>query len=163
VIGGESGQGLIPTVFGFAVVLLLLLLAVQVVFDLYARSVVTSSAVDAVRSVTDFSSSQAYDPTSATPNPSEVEAEARAVDRAEAGLGGYARATTFTWLPASAGEVELRVSFKVSGTSFSLASLPLLNSFTRTVRARVEQIVCSPGARCSLVQGAPGSGGVGGS
>jgi hypothetical protein len=142
---------LIPTVFGFAAVLLLLLLAVQVVFDLYARSVVSSAATGAVRSVTDFSTSRGYDLTSATPNGAEVDAEALAVDRAEAGLGGYARATAFTWLPAPPGEVELRVSFKLSGTSFSLATLPLLNTFTRTVRARVERIACPSGASCTIV------------
>jgi hypothetical protein len=138
-------------VFGFAAVLLLLLLAVQVVFDLYARSVVSSAATGAVRSVTDFSMSRAYDLTSTTPNGPEADAEAQAVDRAEAGLGGYARATAFTWLPAPPGEVELRVSFKLSGTSFSLATLPLLNTFTRTVRARVERIVCPSGASCTIV------------
>jgi hypothetical protein len=138
-------------VFGFAAVLLLLLLAVQVVFDLYARSVVSSAATGAVRSITDFSMSRTYDLTSTTPNGPEADAEAQAVDRAEAGLGGYAPATAFTWLPAPPGEVELRVSFKLSGTSFSLATLPLLNTFTRTVRARVERIVCPSGASCTIV------------
>jgi hypothetical protein len=128
--------------------------------------VVTSAAVAAVRSVTSFSSSAGYQPSQADPDPAEVAAETRAVDAARASLGGYGRETTFAWMPAPAGEVELRVAFHLSGTSFGLVHLPLLNDFTRTVRARVEQIVCPPDNQCTVVEGGASpvgpSGGVGG-
>ena len=48
---GEEGQGLIPTLAGFAVVLVMILVVSQVAFDLYARSAVSSAAIDAARSV----------------------------------------------------------------------------------------------------------------
>jgi len=165
---GESGQGLLPTLFGFAVVLVLLLFTVQVVFDLYARSVVTAAAVDAVRSVTAFSNSRGYAPSSSTPDAAEAGAEARAVDRARASLGGYARATTFTWLPAAPGEVALQVEFRLSGTPLRFVDLPLLNTFSRTIRGRIEQIVCPAGQGCSIITAggpasSPAGAGVGGS
>jgi hypothetical protein len=37
----------VPTLFGFVVILVILLFTTQVAFDLYARSAVTSAAVEA--------------------------------------------------------------------------------------------------------------------
>lgn len=48
---GDDGQGLLPTTVGVLVFLLFLLLAVQVVFALYARSAVTAAAFDGARLV----------------------------------------------------------------------------------------------------------------
>ena len=133
--------------------LVLLVLTVQVIFVLYARSVVTAATVDAVRSVTAYSSAQTYDLTAAGPDPQELIAERTAVDRARTSLGGYRDTTTFTWLPSRPGEVALRVTFHLRGTSFGLIDLPLLDTFSRTVRARVEHIVCPVTAGCTVIGG----------
>lgn len=59
----DHGSGLIPTVTGVTIFLLLLLLAVQVVFNLYAASAVQAAAFDAARLVaaegSDLSAAQA--------------------------------------------------------------------------------------------------------
>lgn len=117
-----------PTVFGFAGLLLILLFTVQVVFDLYARSVVTAAAVRAARSAASFRA--------ATPD--------AAVADAEASLGGYAREARFTWEPAPPGQVWLRVRFDLRRSPLELSrwALPFLDSFDRTVKVRAEHVVC---------------------
>jgi hypothetical protein len=50
----ETGTGLVGSVAGFAVFLVLLLLAAQVMFDLYARSAVTAAAFDAATKVAGY-------------------------------------------------------------------------------------------------------------
>ena len=59
----EAGSGLIPTVTGVTIFLLLLLVAVQVAFNLYAASAVQAAAFDAARLVaaegSDLSNAQA--------------------------------------------------------------------------------------------------------
>ena len=47
----ERGAGLVGTVAGITVILVLLLFATQVLVDLYARSAVTAAAYDAARQV----------------------------------------------------------------------------------------------------------------
>jgi hypothetical protein len=129
------------------------LFATQVVFDLYARSAVTSAAVEAARSVAGFTASETYGASTA----SEQQAVTAAEDRARLALGRYGDVTTFAWrfLPSDAAprEVELRVRFDLSGSSFDLArplALPGLNRFDRTVRVRVERIVCPDSGGCGL-------------
>jgi hypothetical protein len=148
----------VPTFFGFAVVLVIVLFATQVVFDLYARSAVTSAAVGAARSVAGFASSQHYGATPTSgPDPSEQDAIAAAEARARAALGRYGDVTSFTWrfLPSTGvpQQVEVRVHFNLSGSSFDLArplALPGLNAFDRTVRVRVERITCPVGGGCGI-------------
>jgi hypothetical protein len=150
------------------VVVILALFATQVVFDLYARSAVTSAAVEAARSVAGFTSSHAY---GATPTGGmdifERQAIAAAEARARAALGRYGDVTTFAWrfLPSDAAptEVELRVRFDVNGSTFDLTrplALPGLNRFDRTVRVRVERIVCPTDAPCHVAAAAPLGGGL---
>ena len=136
--------------FGFAVVLVLLLFAVQVIFDLYARSVVTLATVEAAHSVADYSESSAYEgPGGAS---ALATAESQAETEAEARLGGYARQVSFEWAPSPpAGEVELTASFEMGGSSFDMFRLPFLDHFSRTVRVRIEQIVCPANATCTVV------------
>src|SRR5260370_32282159 len=50
----ERGTGVIGTMIGFAVFLVLLLVAVQVLFDLYARSAATAAAFDAARTAAGY-------------------------------------------------------------------------------------------------------------
>jgi hypothetical protein len=155
---------LLPTLFGFVVIVVILLFATQVVFDLYARSAVTSAAVDAARSVAGFASSQRYgqDGAAGTGDPYQAEQQAigAAEGRARAALGRYGDVTSFTWsfLPSDAVPqvVELRVRFNLSGSSFDLArplALPGLDAFDRTVRVRVERVSCSVGGGCRLSSG----------
>ena len=147
-----------PTFFGFVVVLVIVVFATQVVFDLYARSAVTSAAVGAARTVAGFASSQRYGTTlTGGLDPSEHEAIAAAEARARADLGRYGDVTSFTWrfLPSTGvpQQVELRVRFNLSGSSLDLArplALPGLNAFDRTVRVRIERITCPVGDGCRI-------------
>ena len=146
------------------VILLIVLFATQVVFDLYARSAVTSVAVEAARSVAGFDSSQGYGAygrgANDDPYQSEQQAIGTAEDRARAALGRYGEVTSFTWrfLPSEAAPqvVELRVRFNLSGSSLDLAhplALPGLNALDRTVRVRVERIICPDAGPCRLSSG----------
>ena len=146
---GEEGQGLIPTLAGFAVVLVMILVVSQVAFDLYARSAVSSAAIDAARSVADDRSSVDFPA-------GETAAIARAQQRAVAALGAYGHTTDFHWAilpsPVQPETVSLRVHFDLRGSRYSLVGplvLPGLNQFDRTVRVRIERIVCRPGDTCT--------------
>ena len=146
---------MIPTLAGFAVVLVLLLFATQVAFDLYARSAVTAAALDAVRSVADDHQAASY-----TGNPDAASAAAaQAQARAMSALGRYGKVTSFQWAflpdPGQPQVVSLRVRFDLRGGRLSLVgplTLPGLNRFDRTVRARVERVVCPPGQTCTVVR-----------
>ncbi|GAC1305955.1 MAG: hypothetical protein NVSMB16_01660 [Acidimicrobiales bacterium] len=79
----------------------------------------------------------------------------QAQDRAGRALGAYGRVTSFRWnlLPTAAdpSEVELRAHFDLRGTRYSLLgplALPGLNQFDRTVRVRIERLVCRRGQTC---------------
>ena len=82
----EIGTGLVATLAGVLVILLLVLLAVQVLFDLYARSAVTAAAFDAARVVAgaDAGASQS--------SQGEAEGDARRE------LGDYGQRATFYWV-----------------------------------------------------------------
>jgi len=54
----ERGAGVIGTSAGFLVFMLLMLMAVQVLFNLYANTIVTAAAHDAARSVASFSAGE---------------------------------------------------------------------------------------------------------
>lgn len=125
---GEAGTGLVATVTGTLVFMVLLLLAVQVCFDLYARSAVEAAAFDAVRVVTGSDAS-------ATPAAlAAAEQDARRV------LGRYGSLARFSW-QVGASTVGLTVS--VHDPSVLPAALvgPLgLDTVTRTVVLRREQV-----------------------
>lgn len=93
----HSGTGVVATIVGVAVFLVLLLLATQVLFDLYARSAVAAVAFDAARIVagSDAGASAA--------------SLARAEDAARADLGVYSRGARFRW-QVTANDVELTVA-----------------------------------------------------
>ena len=144
-----------PTIFGFAVVLIIALFATQVVFDLYARSAVTSAAVEAARTVAGFADADAY---ASAGGAAEQHAAATAEARARAALGRFGSVTSFSWrfLPPGAPPewVELTVRFDATTAGFNLAgplALPGLNRFDRTVRVRIEHVTCPMSLRCDLV------------
>jgi len=147
----------VPTLGGFVVVLILLLFATQVAFDLYARSAVTAAAVDAAHAVADYRGA-----VSGSGQPADTAADGEVVRAAESraryALGGYGRVTSFRWslLPSADDprDVVLTVRFDLRGTRYSLVrplSLPGLNQFQRTVRIRVDRPVCPAGATCTVV------------
>ena len=120
--GADAGAGLIGTIAGVAVFLAFLLLAVQLLFNLYATSAVTAAAYDAARVVAGSDG----DVTSA-------EQRARQV------LGRYARRVSFEW-SVDADTIALRVRAK--NPTFLLPALGGAVGFDeidRTVRVRVER------------------------
>ena len=122
---GERGGGVLSAWFGLVVFFTLLLFAVQVLYNLYATSVVTSVSYDAARRVA-----------AARGDPSAVgQAEAAARDA----LGSYAGRVTFTW--AVDGEaVVLRI--QAHNPSFLLppaAGRLAFSDLDRTVQVRVER------------------------
>ena len=121
----ERGGGVLSAWFGLVVFLTLLLFAVQVLYNLYATSVVTSVSYDAARRV------------------AAAQGDPGAVGRAEAdarrALGRYADRVTFTWA-LDGDTVSLRV--RARNPSFLLPAVagPLaFSELDRTVRVRVER------------------------
>ncbi len=123
----ERGGGPLSVWFGFVVFLALLLFAVQVLYNLYATSVVTSVAFDAARRVA------AAEGGAGGVGPAEAEAEARQA------LGRYGERVTFDWA-VDADVVVLRV--RSTNPSFLLpaqAGPVAFSDVDRTVRVRVER------------------------
>lgn len=130
--GGDRGTGVFGSSFAFTVFLIFLLLAVQILFGLYARTTVTAVATDlAQRAANDGAALDA-------------ERFARYEDDARDRLGRYGADTTFAFslVDADRDGVDDTVAVRVD------ADLPLLlplrwsgyspASFTRTMRARLE-------------------------
>lgn len=119
----EAGAGLVGTLVGFTIMLVLLLFAVQVTVHLYTTSVVTADALDAAHQVA----------TSSAPIAVEVPlAEAAARTR----LGRMGAATRFTWIEADANQVVLRVRARSPGF---VPFVPALLRIDRTVTVRTER------------------------
>lgn len=121
----ERGGGPLSAWFGFVVFLVLLLFAVQVLFNLYATSVVTSVAYDAARRV----AGQHGGPGS----------EAQAEGEARRALGRYADRVSFEW-DSTGDVVALRVRATSPSLLFPAMSGPLaFGDIDRTVRVRAER------------------------
>ena len=116
---------MISSIFGLFVVLVLMLLAVQVVYDLYATSAVTAAAYDAARVVA-----------GADGGPG---ATAAAEDGARQALGRYGDRVQFEW---AVGEdvVQLHVMARNPGFLPVALRRPLgVDLVDRTVRLRTER------------------------
>jgi hypothetical protein len=129
----ERGTGLVGTVAGVAVVLVLLLFAAQVLLDLYARSAVTAAAYDAARHVAaarvDHGAGAAL-----------AAAEAQAEQRARRELGRYGQRITFTW-SVDAETVRLRVRAATPHVGVrAVPSVLHLDHVDRSVTVRVEKL-----------------------
>jgi hypothetical protein len=129
-ISSESGFATVGTAAGFLVFLLLLFSAVQVLFDLYATSMVTTAAHDAAREVARFR---------ASPD------RCRAVDQASAGfvedLGEYGKAghATLEWTCTDPAIVRLRVTAThPSILPARVGRLLSLSEVDRTIEIRIE-------------------------
>ena len=122
----ERGGGPISIWVGFSVFLVMLLLAVQVLFNLYAASVVTAVSYDAARRVAGGDGGTAS-----------IEA---AAEQARQSLGAYANRVEFDWTGTTDEEVVLRVS--AGNPSFLPAAMagPVgLDRLERTIRIRAER------------------------
>lgn len=125
---GDAGSGLLSTSIGILVFLCLLLLAVQVLFALYATSTVTAAAWDAARIA---SGSEATD---------SVEARSRAEAHVRRVLGKYGDRVRVEWT-----DDPDDVVLTVSADQPSLIPRPLrrpmgLDRIHRTVRLRQERV-----------------------
>jgi hypothetical protein len=122
----ERGGGLIHLWVGFFVFLVMLLFAVQVLFNLYATSVVTSISYDAARRVAggDGGATAIAD----------AEADARR------SLGRYADHVDFDWSATGFDEVVLRVTAENPSVLMpALAGPVAFDRLDRTIRIRVER------------------------
>jgi len=121
---GEVGTALVGTLVGATIFVVLLLFSAQVLLRLYATSALSAAAYDAARQVAQSPSA---------PAAAESGAQAAALRQ----LGGFGRATHFSWLEADGRQVVLTVS------ALSPGLLPLPSSWrtiTRTVVVRVERV-----------------------
>lgn len=124
----ETGTGLIASVVGVAVFLILMLLAVQVTFDLYGRSAVTAAALDAASAVAGANAGASS------------AAQAEATSNARAILGRYGAGATFSW-QVSPQTVELTVSVHNPSLLPSFAASGLgLSRWSRSVVVRRELV-----------------------
>ena len=121
----QRGTGVISSIFGLFVVLVLLLFAVQVVYDLYATSAVTAAAYDAARVVA-----------GADGGPG---ATAVAEDGARQALGRYGERLRFEWA-VDDDVVQLHVVARNPGFLPAALRSPLgVDTVDRTVRLRTER------------------------
>ena len=122
----ERGGGPISIWIGFSVFLVMLLFAVQVIFNLYAASVVTSISYDAARRVAGSDGGADYI--------AEAEADARQA------LGRYERHVEFDWGATTDEEVVLRVHSENPSVLLPVLAGPLaFDTLDRTIRVRVER------------------------
>ena len=122
----ERGGGPISIWIGFSVFLVMLLFAVQVLFNLYAASVVTAVSYDAARRVAGGGGGTAY--------------MAEAEDQARQALGRYASRVTFDWSATGPEEVVLRVQADNPSVLLPVAAGPAaFDQLDRTIRVRVER------------------------
>jgi hypothetical protein len=125
---GEEGVGLISTLAGFLVFAALLLLAVQVVLDLFTRSFVASAAFDAARVVAGSDAS----PTQTALSQAEQQARAQ--------LGEAGREARFSW---DVNADEVRVVITVHNHNLLPAAIdrPLgLDAVTAGAQVRRERV-----------------------
>jgi len=122
----ERGGGPISIWFGFSAFLVLLLFATQVMFNLYAASVVTAVSYDAARRV------------AAADGGTEFAAQAEA--EARQSLGRYATRVIFDWSGTTGDEVVLRVQASNPNVLLPVvAGRAAFDHLDRTIRVRVER------------------------
>jgi hypothetical protein len=111
---------------GFSVFLVMLLFAVQVLFNLYATSVVTAVSYDAARRVAGGDGGAEFI--------TDAESQARSE------LGRYGDRVTFDWSASGADEVVLHVRASNPHVLLPLLAGPAaFDQIDRTIRVRVER------------------------
>ena len=134
--GDERGAGVIGTMIGAGVFLLLLLFAVQVLVGLYTRSVLTAAAYDAAKAVAGADAGAGRDAAS------RADAEANA----QAQLGEWGQKVSFQW--DVCGDV-VRLTARGPRPLFLPPALtgPVgLGDVVRTVTVRKEQVLGPDGS-----------------
>ena len=122
----ERGGGPVSIWIGFSIFLVMLLFAVQVLFNLYAASVVTAVSYDAARRVAGSDGGLDYI--------ADAEAQARQA------LGRYEGRVEFDWTGTSDEEVVLRVHAENPSILLPVARGPAaFDQIDRTIRVRVER------------------------
>lgn len=117
-----------------AVFLAFLFFAVQLLFNLYATSVVTSTAYDGARQVA-AADVDHHDPVAVEQARAEAEAHMRDL------LGRYGERVTFDWSASTADTVALRVRARNPRLTFAGLGHRLgFDEVERTVSMRVEQL-----------------------
>lgn len=123
----QSGAGVISSISGVVVFLLLMLFAVQVLYGLYATSVVTAVTYDAAKSVAGSDGGEA--------------ARDEAQRRAARQLGRYGDEVSFDWRQSD--DEAVRLTVRARRPSFfprELVGDSLLGDIVRTVRVRTERV-----------------------
>lgn len=126
----QAGTGMLGTVLGAGVFVLLMLFAVQVLVGLYATSVVTAATYDAAKAVAGAD---------AGPSPAVL---ADAERNAAAQLGSYGAGVRFTWDAPPTGEV-VRLTARAPRPTFlprALTGAVGLDDIVRTVQVRRERV-----------------------
>ena len=125
----EGGAGVVGTLIGAGVFVLLLLFAVQVLLGLYTTSVVTAATYDAAKAVAGADAGGS------------LAARADAVANAKSQLGAYGDKVSFDWGGTTADVVELTARGpKPSFLPATLTGPAGLGDVVRTVRVRVEKV-----------------------
>lgn len=126
---GEDGAGIIGSIVGVLIFLLLLLFAVQVVVGLYATTVVSAAAYDAAKSVAGADAARA------------PAAQADAEVTARRQIGAMGRRTEFSWAGTDADAVRLAVTAPRPTLLPAALTGPIgLGDIVRRVRVRVERV-----------------------
>lgn len=129
----DRGAGLLSSAAGLLVFLGFLLLAVQLLVDLHAQSVVSDAAYSGARAVAGARVDH-DDPGAVDEARRDAEARVRSL------LGRQGASARFDWSASSADEVALRVV--VDNPRFAVPGLPVhlgVDQVDRTVRLRVER------------------------
>lgn len=128
----ELGAGLLSTSAGFLVFMLMLLAAVQILFNLYATSIVTGAAHDAARQVAGFDSAA---------NRCAATAVAEAAFLRSLGDYGSAGHASLQWTCNDPNVVKVRVQAQhPSVLPTRLAGLSSLANLDRTIEIRIEAL-----------------------
>lgn len=128
----DRGAGLIGTIGGVVVFLVLLTFAVQLLFNLYATSAVTAVAHDAARAAA--GGLVDHDGAQASTALEEAEADARRA------LGRYGDRLEFTW-DVDARRVRLTIGAEHPRVAISpVAAVFGFNRVDRTVEVRIEEV-----------------------
>ncbi len=126
--GAEEGVGVVGTVVGVLVFLVMVLFAAQVLLGLYTTSVVTAATYDAAKTVAGADASTA------------VAARADAESNARSQLGSFGRDVTFSWGP---GSETVRLTVRAPRPTVlphALARGMGLGDIVRTVHVRAERV-----------------------
>jgi hypothetical protein len=119
----DRGTGVVGTLVGFLIFMILLLFCTQVLVRLYATSTLTAAATRAAEDVAE------------SPDPSAAASQAETEARQQLGVFGATR-TRFSWLEVGAQQIVL----KVQGDTPTLLPLPgNWDSISRTVTIRTER------------------------